>query len=196
MRTINFNYLENNIVSNAANNKVSTEFVSELKRAFLMFPPKADMRFKQSPDGRLIIAVTVTYERGIVQHFEGAGDTDLISAILMGMGRNIKGLSEYKAEEHEVETADEGENLVMEIFKQHISSHIGGYIEPDWHNNKGERYRCIRFTPSFNKNVKFCLKATDEVNDLINEICKPEWMKKAEQKDKQEAPEQKESEVA
>jgi hypothetical protein len=29
-------------------------------------------------------------------------------------------------------------------------------------------------------NVKFCLKATDEINNLITEACKPEWMKKAE----------------
>lgn len=198
MKTINFNCLENNTVNNVADNKVSPKFVSELKRAFRMFPPRADMRYKQSPDGRLIISVTVTYESGMTQHFEGAGDTDLISAILLAMGRILNDLCDYKAEEHEVETANESENLVMEIFKQYISSHMGGYIESDWYNNKGERYRCIKFTPSFNKNVKFCLKATDEVNDLFNEICKPEWMKRAEaeQKAKQEVPEQKESGVA
>lgn len=194
MRQIYFENQENNTVINAANNKVSAEFVNELKEAFRMFPPKADMRFKQSPDGQLIISVTVTYERGMVQHFEGVGDADLISAILLAMGRVIKGLSEYKAEEHEVETAQEGEDLVMEIFKQYINSATRSYIETDWLSNKGERYRCIRFTPSFNMNVKFCLKATDEVNNLINEACKPEWMKRAEAQKK--APEQQESEVA
>lgn len=191
MRQIEF-ATENQIA--VANNNVSAKFVNELKEAFRMFPPKADMRFKQSPNGQLIISVTVTYERGTVQHFEDTGDADLISAILLAMGRMIEGLSEYKAEEHEVDIAQEGEDLVMEIFKQYINSTTRSYIETDWFSNKGERYRCIRFTPSFNKNVKFCLKATDEVNNLINETCKPEWMKRAEARP--EVSEQQKSEVA
>ena len=55
--------------------------VQELKEAFLMLPVRTDMRFKQSSKGELIISVTVVYATGITQHFEGAGDADLISAI-------------------------------------------------------------------------------------------------------------------
>ncbi len=181
MKSIIFNNEVNNTVVNAANNKVSTEFVDALKLAFCMFPPKADMRYKQRED-KLIISVNVTYENGMTQHLEGAGDADLISAIHLAMGRILKGLSEYKAEEHEVETAQEGEDLVMGLFSQYMSSHTRGRIESDWFSDKGERYRCVAFAPSFNMNIKFCLKATDEVNNLINEACKPEWMKNAEAK--------------
>lgn len=101
------------------------------------------------------------------------------------MAKIIDDLSAYKAEEHEVEIANNGENLVLELFKQYIKSPIRGYIETDWYSNKEERYRCMRFTSTFNGNVRFCLKATDEVNNLIHEVCKPEWMDKVKEKAEQ-----------
>lgn len=182
MKKLDFNNIAENASTNVVDNtKVSAAFVQALKEAFLMFPAKTDMRFKQSC-GQLIISVTVTYRTGIVQHFEGAGDTDLISAIHKGMAKIIDDLSAYNAEEHEIEVAKDGENLVLELFTQYIQSPMRGYIETDWYSNKGERYRCMRFTSTFNGNVRFCLKATDEVNGLINEACKPQWMKEAEVK--------------
>lgn len=183
MKKISFNILSENASTKMVDNtKVNAAFVQALKEAFLMFPTKTDMRFKQSNSGQLIISVTVTYWTGTVQHFEGAGDTELILAIHNGMAKIINDLSAYKAEEHEVEVAKDGENLVLELFKQYIQSPMRGYIETDWYSNKGERYRCMRFTSTFNGNVRFCLKATDEVNGLINEACKPQWMKKEEAK--------------
>ncbi len=179
MKNVKFPEVLNNEIENT---KVNAAFVQALKEAFLMLPTKTDMRFKQSNSGQLIISVTVTYWTGTVQHFEGAGDTELISAIHNGMAKIINDLSAYKAEEHEVEVAKDGENLVLELFKQYIKSSMRGYIETDWYSNKGERYRCMRFTNTFNGYIRFCLKATDEVNELISEACKPEWMKKEEAK--------------
>ncbi len=193
MKNLKFAEALNSEVENIVENtKVSAAFVQELKEAFLMFPVRTDMRFKQSSKGELIISVTVVYATGMTQHFEGAGDADLISAIHFGMAKMINGLHDYKAEEHEVEIAKENENLVMELFKQYINSTMRGYIEADWYNNGGERYRCVRFSSTFNGNVKFCMKATDEVNSLICEACKPEWMKKSEAEAKQQVPEQNE----
>lgn len=196
MKKINFENCENNAVINAANNKVSAVFVQELQEAFSMFPDKTNLRFKQSPQGQLIILVTVVYATGIVQHFEGAGDTDLISAIQFGMAKITKLLDGYKSEEHEIDIAKEGGNLVVELFKQYISSPMRGHIEADWYNSNGERYRCVRFSPTFNKNIKFCLKATDEVNNLIREACKPNRMKRTEAQAKIEISEQQKGEVA
>lgn len=182
MKNIKFTEELNNEVENVVENaKVSAAFVQELKEAFSMSPVRTDMRFKQSSKGELIISVTVVYATGMTQHFEGAGDADLISAIHLGMAKIINGLHDYKAEEHEVEIAQEGENLVMELFKQYINSTMRGYIEADWYNNGGERYRCVRFSSTFNGNVKFCMKATDEVNSLIREACKPESTRRAKQ---------------
>lgn len=193
MNNIKFTEELNSEVKNVVENtKVSAAFVQELKEAFLMFPVRTDMRFKQSSKGELIISVTVVYATGMTQHFEGAGDTELISAIHKGIAKIINDLSAYKAEEHEVEVAKDGENLVLELFKQYIKSPMRGYIETDWYSNKGERYRCMRFTSTFNGYVRFCLKATDEVNKLISEACKPEWMRKSEAEAKQQVPEQNE----
>lgn len=184
MRKIQFSAAEIAVVNEAVA-KVSANFVTELKNAFLMFPKKADMRFKQDPNGRLIIIVTVSYDMKTSQIIEGFGDADLISAIQMAMGRNIEGLHEYLKSEHDVEVAAEGENLVVEILRQYLGATTRCNIEKDWESPKGDRYRRVTFTPSFNMNVKFCLKATDEINNLITEACKPEWMKKVEQEEKQ-----------
>ena len=85
MKAINFviNEVEN-VVENA---KVSAAFIQELKEAFSMSPIKTDMRFKQSSKGELIISVTFAYDTGMKQHLEGAGDSDLITAINFCMAK-------------------------------------------------------------------------------------------------------------
>ena len=125
-------------VVNAVETKVSKNFVTELKNAFLMFPQKADMRFKQDRNGRLIIIVTVTYNNGKTQTLEGFGDADLISAIQMAMGRNLEGFIEYLKQEHDVEVAAEGENLVVEILRQYLDATTQCYIEKDWFSSNGD----------------------------------------------------------
>ena len=179
MRPINF-LNSGSFAINAVSTKVSSQFVSEVALAFSMFPNKVNMRFSQDKDRRLIIILTITYGNGKSQRLEGFGESDLISAILMAMGKDNHGLSEYIKEEHEIEIAAEGESLVIEIFKQYLNSTTQCYIEKDWISPKGERYRRITFTPSFNMSVKFCILATETINQLISEACKPEWMKQAE----------------
>ena len=54
MKNIRFSEELNNEVENVVENtKVSAAFVQELKEAFLMFPVRTDMRFKQSSKGEL-----------------------------------------------------------------------------------------------------------------------------------------------
>lgn len=83
MKSIDFAVSEN-IVENT---KVSATFVQELQEAFSMFPTQTDMRFKQSSKGELIISVTFAYDTGMKQHLEGAGDSDLITAINFCMAK-------------------------------------------------------------------------------------------------------------
>lgn len=175
MKKINFLTESNFSVTNAPS-KISASFVNQLTEAFRKFPPKVDMKYKQDATSRLIISLTVTYENGKQQHYEGAGDTDLISAILKAMGRNLSGLAEYKAEEHDVEVAQQDENMVFELFQQYLNSSMQCYIDTDWCSAMGKRYRKVRFTPSFNMNVKFCLEATPKVDGIINKATTPAWM--------------------
>ena len=97
MKSIDFAVSEN-IVENT---KVSATFVQELQEAFSMSPTQTDMRFKQSSKGELIISVTFAYDTGMKQHLEGAGDSDLITAINFCMAKITKLLDDYKAEEHD-----------------------------------------------------------------------------------------------
>lgn len=164
----------------AASTKVSAEFVNQVKEAFLMFPKSVTMRNKQNAEGRLLISLMVTYRNGMKQHLEGAADADLISTIITAMGKDNSRWAEYEQEEHEIEVATEGENLVMETFKQYWNSSMQRLIESDWFSNTGKRYRSITFSPSYNMYIKFCLEATDGLNAMITEACKPEWMKSSE----------------
>ena len=70
----------------------------------------------------------------MTQHFEVQEMQTLLSAIHFGMAKIINFWTAYKAEEHRVDIAQDGENLVMELFKQYMNSHEG-YIEADWYNN-------------------------------------------------------------
>ena len=172
MREIKFSEISN-VVTATANNKVNEQFVKDLIFAFQCYPISVDMRYKQV-EGRLVISLVFTYANRKRQHFEGGGDSDLITALLMAMQRDSKMLAEYKPEEHNVETAEEGENLVKETFIQYFcKSKMKSYIDTDWINQQGERCRRIVFSPAFNMNIKFCLKATDDIDKIIEEGCKP-----------------------
>ena len=100
MKNLKFAEALNSEVENIVENtKVSAAFVQELKEAFLMFPVRTDMRFKQSSKGELIISVTVVYATGMTQHFEGAGDADLISAKKLGKAKIINNINDNKTKE-------------------------------------------------------------------------------------------------
>lgn len=160
-----------------ATTKVSGAFVSEIKEAFNKLPKLVNMRYKQI-DMKLVVTITVTYLNHIVQTLEGFADEALIDAILPAMEGELDALSEYMKTEHDICVAKEGEDLVLELFKQYLSARMRVYIDKDWYNNNGERYRTVTFTPCFENHIKFCLKATDEVNNLIEEACKTSWLHK------------------
>ena len=179
MKRINFTPIVGTEAASAASSKVETLFVSELRSVFELLPKNVTMRFKQDRSGRLIIALTIKYRTDKVQTLEGFGDADLIAAISAAMVQKYDLLHNYNAEDHDVEVAVDGENLVFEIFSRYINATTHCYIEPDWVSPNGVHYRCVTFSPSYNRQIKFCLKATDEVNHLIIEACKPDYMKKA-----------------
>ncbi len=167
----------------AASTKVSAEFVNQVKEAFLMFPMSVTMRIKQNEAGQLVISLMVTYKNGMKQHLEGAADVDLISAIITAMGRINSHWAEYEQQEHEIEVATEGTNLVKETFGQFWASTMQRIIESDWYSNTGKRYRRITFSPAYHMHIKFCLEATDELNAMIAEACKSENMERAAEED-------------
>lgn len=172
-------------VEEVVSTKVNAQFINNLKNVFGKFPVRIVMRFRQDPVGRLIIRIEPTYANGITQIIDGLGDADLINTILSAGAGLLTTLEDYHAEEHDIEVAAEGEDLKLEILKQFLSSGRRGTIESDWKSPDGKTYRRISYLSPHNMEVRFCIEATEEVNKLLDDACKPEWMQK-EQKNEQE----------
>lgn len=176
-----FKRTENEVTKSNESNTVSESFVAELLEAFTKFPKTTVMRYRQI-NKKLFISLLVTYRTGVQQHFEGYGDADLITAIINAQAKIFESLSSYKANEHTIDEAKEDENLVLTIFNQLLSAKKSFYIDRDWFSPEGTKFRNLTFTLGYNIHAKFCLKATEEVNKLITESCKPDWMKEEEAK--------------
>lgn len=166
--------------------KVDAQFVDNLKKVFGKFPDRTVIRFRQDQAGRLIIRVEPTYANGITQVIDGYGDADLINTILSAGAGMLTELEEYHADEHDIEVAAEGEDLRLEILKQFLSSGRRGTIEPDWTSRDGKTYRRISYISPHNMEVRFCIEATENVNQLLDEVCTPEWMRQNIKKNEQE----------
>ena len=157
------------------NTKIDEKFVTAIQRAYMTFPRGSSMSFRQDPEGRLIIKLVIIHVTGMKRVLEGFGDADLISVISSyAIGRFDV---EYNTAEHEVETAVEGENLRLEIFKQYLDSPLKGTIGPDWVSPSGKVYRVISYVLPHNLQIKFCLEASDEIDSLLENACTPEWLK-------------------
>ena len=174
MKSINF-ITKDNLSSSNVSTKVDELFVKAIQKAYMSFPRGSSMSFGQDPEGRLIIKLVINHATGMKRVLEGYGDADLISAISSyAIGRFD---FEYNAADHEVETAVEGENLRVEIFKQYLASPLKGTIGPDWISPSGKVYRVISYVLPHNLQIKFCLEASDEIDSLLENACTPEWLK-------------------
>ena len=157
------------------NTKVDENFVKAIKQAYMTFPRGSSMSFRQDPEGRLMIKLIIIHATGMKRVLEGYGNADLISAISSyAIGRFDY---EYNTDDQKVETADEGENLRVEILKQFLESHLKGTIGPDWVSSSGKVYRMISYVLPHNLQIKFCLEASDEVDSLLENACMPECLK-------------------
>lgn len=166
--------------------KVDAQFINNLKSVFSKFPQRTVMRFRQDSSGRLIIRVEPSYANGITQVVDGYGDADLINTILSAGAGMLSELEEYHANEHDIEVAAEGEDLRLEILKQFLSSGRRGTIEPNWTSRDGKTYRRISYLSPHNMEVRFCLEATEELNNLLDIACTPEFMQGDSKKKEQE----------
>lgn len=173
-------------VEEVVSTKVDAQFIDNLKKVFGKFPDRTVMRFRQDPSGRLIIRVEPTYANGITQVVDGFGDADLINIILSAGAGMLTELEAYHADKHDIEVAAEGEDLRLEILKQFLTSGRRGTIEPDWKSRDGKIYRRISYLSPHNMEVRFCLEATEELNNLLDIACTPEFMRGDSEKNEQE----------
>ena len=103
--------------------------------------------------------------------YETFADAKLVEYMLGAMRGTISGaLKAYKAEEHPLEASENDPRV--EIFRQFINSPLRCRFDADFIAGNGDRYMSATFNIAYRKQVKFCLKRTEEVESIIRDAVK------------------------
>ena len=60
----------------------------------------------------------------------------------------------------------------IDLFRQFINSPLRCHFDADFKAGNGDRYVSATFNISYRKQIKFCLKRTEEIESIINEAVK------------------------
>ena len=146
---------------------VDQKVVNDLFNAFMEIPQEVVVNFKND-GGYLRMVVKMNHREKIFRRYETCADTKLVEYILGAMRGTISGaLESYKTEEHPLEASEVDPRI--ELFKQFIHSPLRCRFDADFVAGNGDRYVLATFNISYRKQIKFCLKRTEEVEAIINE---------------------------
>ena len=149
---------------------VDQKVVNDLFNAFMEIPQEVVVSFKNE-DGFLRMVVKMNHREKFFRRYETYTDSKLVEYILGAMRGIISGaLEAYKIEEHPLEASENDPRI--ELFRQFINSPLMCRFDADFVANNGDRYMIATFNISYRKQVKFCLKRTEEVEAIINEALK------------------------
>lgn len=149
---------------------VDQKVVNNLFNAFMEIPQEIVVKFKNE-DGFLKMVVKMNHREKFFRTYETFADAKLVEYMLGAMRGTISGaLEAYKAEEHPLEASEADSRI--ELFKQFIHSPLRCRFDADFVANNGDRYVLATFNISYRKQVKFCLKRTEEIEVIINEAIK------------------------
>ena len=150
--------------------KVDQQVVNDLFHAFMEIPQEVVVSFKNE-DGFLRMVVKMNHREKFFRKYETCADAKLVEYMLGAMrGTMIGALEGYKAEEHILEVSETDPRI--ELFRQFINSPLRCRFDADFVANNGDRYVLATFNISYRKQVKFCLKRTEEVELIISEALK------------------------
>ena len=152
---------------------VDQKEVNRLFNAFINLPSSVEVKF-QNIKGYLYMDVVMTF-RGNYKcsyNYQTYADFKLVEKMLCSMGNpNMTGcLGGYKADEHPLEASESDPRV--ELFRQFMKSKFKCCFGKDFKPNEEESYVCATFQVGFRKEVKFCLKRTEEIEAIINEAMK------------------------
>ena len=149
---------------------VDQQVVNDLFHAFMEIPQEVVVSFKNE-DGFLRMVVKMNHREKFFRRYETYADAKLVEYILGAMRGIISGaLEAYKVEEHPLEASEVDPRV--ELFRQFINSPLRCRFDADFVANNGDRYLIATFNISYRKQVKFCLKRTEEVELIINDALK------------------------
>ena len=149
---------------------VDQKVVNDLFNAFMEIPQEVVVSFKNE-DGFLRMVVKMNHREKFFRRYETYADAKLVEYILGAMRGIISGaLEAYKTEEHPLEASEVDPRI--ELFKQFINSPLRCRFDADFVAGNGDRYVLATFNISYRKQIKFCLKRTEEIEAIINEALK------------------------
>ena len=152
---------------------VSQLEVTRLFNAFINLPSSVEVKF-QNINGYLYMDVVMTF-RGNYKYsynYQTYADFKLVEKMLCSMANpKMTGcLNGYKAEEHPLEASESDPRI--ELFRQFMESKYKCRFDRDFTPNSEDSYVCATFQVGFRKEVKFCLKRTEEIEAIINDAMK------------------------
>ena len=150
--------------------KVDQQVVNDLFHAFMEIPQEVVVSFKNE-DGFLRMVVKMNHRDKFFRKYETCADAKLVEYMLGAMrGTMVGALEAYKAEEHPLEAAEVDPRI--ELFRQFINSPLRCRFDTDFIAGNGDRYVSVTFNISYRKQIKFCLKRTDEIETIISDALK------------------------
>ena len=149
---------------------VDQQVVNDLFHAFMEIPQEVVVKFRNE-DGFLKMVVKMNHREKFFRTYETFADAKLVEYMLGAMRGTISGaLEAYKAEEHPLEASENDPRV--EIFRQFINSPLRCRFDADFIAGNGDRYMSATFNIAYRKQVKFCLKRTEEVESIIRDAVK------------------------
>ena len=146
---------------------VDPQVVTDMFNSFLSIPTEVNVGFKNEA-GYLKMTVSMNFREKFIRNFETLADYKLVACTVAAMGGTITAPEGYLAEEHVLEASDTDPR--EDLFVQFLNSPYRCHIEPDFVSAKGERYLCASFAPGYRKVVRFCLKRTEELENVIQRL--------------------------
>ena len=149
---------------------VDQKVVNDLFNAFMEIPQEVVVSFKNE-DGFLKIVVKMNHREKFFRRYETCADAKLVEYMIGAMRGFISGaFRTYNSEEHPLEASELDPRI--ELFKQFINSPLRCRFDADFVAGNGDRYVLATFNISYRKQIKFCLKRTEEVELIINDALK------------------------
>ena len=146
---------------------VDQQVVNDLFHAFMEIPQEVVVNFKNE-DGFLRMVVKMNHREKFFRRYETYADAKLVEYMIGAMRGLISGaFRTYNSEEHPLEASELDPRI--ELFKQFINSPLRCRFDADFIAGNGDRYVSATFNISYRKQIKFCLKRTDEIEAIINE---------------------------
>lgn len=145
---------------------VDQQVVNDLFHAFMSIPQEVTVKFKNDK-GYLKMLVSMNFREKYIRNYETYADAKLVECMIGAMrGDRIAALEIYKAEEHPIEASEVDPRI--NLFRQFLNSPMRCHFDADLLANNGDRYMCATFNAYYKKHFKFCLKRTEELEDIIN----------------------------